>query len=317
MQILQFLCQELSVTEQEIKLFVASAPKKYKVYTIPKRSSGIRVIAQPAKRLKDYQRCLIKLLKTKLPIHDAAFAYKNNIGIKENAEQHMKSSYLLKMDFQNFFYSISPKLFFDALKKHKIEFAAEDNYLLEKILFFNPSKKSGGKLVLSIGAPSSPFISNFIMYSFDESISKTCLGLNVVYTRYADDLTFSSNTKNILFTIPVLVKKALRDHFDGAITVNEVKTIFSSKAHNRHITGITITNENKLSIGRQKKRYISGLIHRFSIQQLYQEDVKHLQGLLAFCLNVEPDFFERMKQKYSVEVINAIQIEARKIDEEE
>lgn len=317
MQILQFLCQELSITEQEIKSFVASAPKKYKVYTIPKKSSGTRVIAQPAKRLKDYQRCLIKFLKTKLPIHDAAFAYKNNIGIKENAEQHKNSNYLLKMDFQNFFYSISPKLFFDALKKHDVEFTAEDRYLLEKILFFNPSKKSGGKLVLSIGAPSSPFISNFIMYSFDESISKTCLSLNVTYTRYADDITFSSNIKNLLFSIPVLVKKALRNHFDGAITVNEVKTIFSSKAHNRHITGITITNENKLSIGRQKKRYISSLIHRFSVRELDQENIKYLQGLLAFCLNVEPDFFERMKKKYSAEIINAVQIQARRINEKE
>ncbi len=315
MQILQFLCNELAVTKQEISDFVASAPKKYKVYTIPKKSSGTRTIAQPSKRLKDYQRSLVKLLETKLPVHDAAFAYKKNIGIKENAESHKESNYLLKMDFQNFFYSITPKLFFDVLITHNIEFTTLDKYLLEKILFFNRSKKTNGKLVLSIGAPSSPLISNFIMYFFDETISATCLSLNVVYTRYADDLTFSSNTKNTLFTLPALVKKALRNHFDGAITVNELKTVFSSKAHNRHITGITITNENKLSIGRQRKRYISSLIHRFSIQQLDQEYIKHLQGLIAFCLNVEPDFVERMKNKYSIETMSAIQLEARKIYE--
>lgn len=317
MQILQFLCQELSITKQEINTFVASAPKKYKVYTIPKKSSGTRVIAQPAKRLKDYQRSLIKFIETILPIHDAALAYRKNMGIKENAEIHKKSNYLLKMDFQNFFYSISPKLFFDALKNHNIEFSPEDKYLLEKVLFFNPSKKNNGKLVLSIGAPSSPLISNFIMYFFDASLSKSCLSLNVAYTRYADDLTFSSQNKNVLFTIPGIVKKALRDYFDGTITVNEIKTVFSSKAHNRHITGITITNDDKLSIGRQRKRYISSLIHRFSINQLNNDDIKHLQGLIAFCLNVEPDFVERMKKKYSPEIIYAIQLEARKTHEEE
>jgi RNA-directed DNA polymerase len=317
MQILQFLCQELSVTKQEIFVFVASAPKKYKVYTIPKKSSGTRVIAQPAKRLKDYQRSLLKFLETKLPIHEAAFAYKKNMGIKENAERHKMSSYLLKMDFQNFFYSISPKLFFDALNRHNIEFSSEDKFLLENILFFNPSKKTGGKLVLSIGAPSSPFISNFMMYFFDESIRKACLDLNVTYTRYADDLTFSSNTKNVLFKVPEIVKKLLRDCFGGSITVNEVKTVFSSKAHNRHITGITVTNDNKLSIGRQRKRYISSLIYQFSINQLDQEYIKHLQGLIAFCLNIEPDFVERMKKKYSTEIIAAIQIEVRKTNEKE
>jgi retron-type reverse transcriptase len=236
MQILQFLCQELSVTKQEIFVFVASAPKKYKVYTIPKKSSGTRVIAQPAKRLKDYQRSLLKFLETKLPIHEAAFAYKKNMGIKENAERHKMSSYLLKMDFQNFFYSISPKLFFDALNRHNIEFSSEDKFLLENILFFNPSKKTGGKLVLSIGAPSSPFISNFMMYFFDESIRKACLDLNVTYTRYADDLTFSSNTKNVLFKVPEIVKKLLRDCFGGSITVNEVKTVFSRLVGKENVT---------------------------------------------------------------------------------
>jgi RNA-directed DNA polymerase len=208
-------------------------------------------------------------------------------------------------------------LFFDALNRHNIEFSSEDKFLLENILFFNPSKKTGGKLVLSIGAPSSPFISNFMMYFFDESIRKACLDLNVTYTRYADDLTFSSNTKNVLFKVPEIVKKLLRDCFGGSITVNEVKTVFSSKAHNRHITGITVTNDNKLSIGRQRKRYISSLIYQFSINQLDQEYIKHLQGLIAFCLNIEPDFVERMKKKYSTEIIAAIQIEVRKTNEKE
>jgi RNA-directed DNA polymerase len=155
------------------------------------------------------------------------------------------------------------------------------------------------------------------MYFFDESIRKACLDLNVTYTRYADDLTFSSNTKNVLFKVPEIVKKLLRDCFGGSITVNEVKTVFSSKAHNRHITGITVTNDNKLSIGRQRKRYISSLIYQFSINQLDQEYIKHLQGLIAFCLNIEPDFVERMKKKYSTEIIAAIQIEVRKTNEKE
>ena len=60
-------------TKEKISDFVASAPKKYKVYTIPKKSSGTRTIAQPSKRMKDYQRSLVKLLETKLPVHDAAF----------------------------------------------------------------------------------------------------------------------------------------------------------------------------------------------------------------------------------------------------
>ncbi|NJA05518.1 RNA-directed DNA polymerase [Methylococcaceae bacterium WWC4] len=306
MQIYDFLCKEISVSKQEIYDFVSSAPKMYKVYTIPKRTSGKRVIAQPAKRLKDYQRALVKLLEKVLPVHDAAFAYKKQVGIKENAMKHQKSSYLLKMDFQNFFYSITPTLFFSILYKLNIDLSSEDRYLLTQILFFNPSKKTGGKLVLSIGAPSSPFISNSIMYFFDMSIYEYCINNNINYTRYADDLTFSCQKKDILFAVPTHVKQLLVEYFDGRITINESKTVFSSKSHNRHVTGVTLTNDNRLSIGRQKKRYISSLIHQFSLNQLADEDISYLQGLLAFACHIEPNFKQRMIDKYSAEIIAKI-----------
>ncbi len=306
MQLYQFLSTELSTSKQEIDKFILSAPKMYKIYTIPKRTSGKRTIAHPAKKLKEYQRTLISLLEQSLPVHDVAFAYKKNTGIKQNAAQHQQSKYLLKMDFQDFFHSIKPKLFLSILEKLKVDLTQEDRYLLSQILFWNPSKRSGGKLILSIGAPSSPFISNVIMFFFDQALYTECHRQNITYTRYADDISFSTNTKNTLFEIPHLVKKLLVNHFNGAITVNESKTVFSSKAHNRHITGITLTNENKLSIGRQKKRYISSLIHQFNLGQLPTEDRQYLQGLLAFACHIEPDFKQRMIKKYSFETINQI-----------
>jgi len=306
MQLYQFLCTELSTSKQEISDFVFSAPKKYKIYTIPKRTSGKRVIAHPAKKLKEYQRALIGRLEPLLPVHDAAFAYKKNIGIKQNAMQHQKSRYLLKMDFQNFFHSITPELFFSIVEKHAIDLIEEDKYLLEQILFFCPSKRTGGKLILSIGAPSSPLISNVILFFFDQALYEACKNKGIIYTRYADDLTFSTNLKNQLFELPHVVKHLLIEHFSGQITVNESKTVFSSMSHNRHVTGVTITNEGELSIGRERKRYISSLIHQFSLNQLPDEDRRYLQGLFAFACDIEPVFKQRMIKKYSLETINKI-----------
>jgi len=311
MQLYQFLCMELSASKQEISDFVLSAPKKYKIYTIPKRTSGTRVIAHPAKKLKEYQRALITQLKPLLPVHDAAFAYKKNTGIKQNARQHQKSRYLLKMDFQNFFHSITPELLFTIVKKHNIELTKDDKYLLEQILFFCPSKRTGGKLILSIGAPSSPLISNAILFFFDQVLQEVCKKQGITYTRYADDITFSTNIRNQLFEVPHMVKQILAEHFLGKITINESKTVFSSKAHNRHVTGVTITNEGNLSIGRERKRYISSLIHKFSLNQLPNEDFPYLQGLLAFSYDIEPMFKQRMIKKYSLDTINKIIIGIR------
>jgi len=306
MQLYQFLCKELSASKQEINDFVRSAPKKYKVYSIPKRTSGKRVIAHPAKKLKEYQRAVIKYLNPLLPIHHVAFAYRKDISIKQNAEQHQKSKYLLKMDFQNFFHSITPSIFSSTIKELNLGLTENEEHLLTKILFWSPSKGAQDTLILSIGAPSSPLISNVIMFFFDQALYEACIKQKITYTRYADDITFSTNSKNSLFDMPTLVKKLLFEHFSGAMTINESKTIFSSMSHNRHVTGVTLTNKGGISIGRQRKRYISSLIHKFSLNQIPKEDIKYLQGLFAFACNIEPIFKQRMIKKYSSEIINQI-----------
>jgi len=109
-----------------------------------------------------------------------------------------------------------------------------------------------------------------------------------------------------LFHIPNEVKQLLVEHFSGLITINESKTVFSSMSHNRHVTGVTITNEGELSIGRERKRYVSSLIHQFSLNQLPDEDRRYLQGLFAFACDIEPIFKQRMIKKYSLEIINKI-----------
>ncbi len=136
-------------------------------------------------------------------------------------------------------------------------------FILERLLFWNKNKSFNEKLSLSVGAPSSPLISNFIMYIFDEKIEKYCKGNGISYTRYADDLTFSSNKKNVLFNVPLIVKKILKDEYENLILVNDLKTRFSSMAHNRHVTGVTINNDGDLSIGRDRKRLISAMINNY------------------------------------------------------
>lgn len=306
MNLQKYLSSELNVPESEVVRFSTFAPKKYKVYTIPKRTSGHRVIAHPSKKLKGYQRILTKYLEGKLRISDFAFAYRKGLSIKENAEKHRHSKYLLKMDFENFFNSITPNLFFKFLGFIEHDFDEHDFFILKRLLFWSPSKKISGKLVLSVGAPSSPFISNFIMYFFDEELGRRCAEKGIRYTRYADDLTFSTSNKDVLFEVPQEVRLLARELFDGQLTIKESKTVFSSKAHNRHVTGITITNEGELSLGRERKRYISALVHKYGAGALPAEDLDHLKGLLAFSRDVEPDFFRKIEVKYSKKVLRRL-----------
>jgi RNA-directed DNA polymerase len=304
MNIIRLLSQNLKKSESEVEEFLSEAPNKYKVYTIPKRTHGHRIIAQPSKDLKEYQRFFIKQLESELPLHHSAMAYRKGISIKDNANIHKNQQYLLKMDLENFFNSINPALFWRTWEAIKVDVPNDkEKRIYELLLFWCPSKKNNGKLILSIGAPSSPIISNFCMRPFDELITTHCDSLDIFYSRYADDLTFSTNKKDILLNIPKVVQKNLFNCFGSRLTINHGKTAFSSKAHNRHVTGITITNEGKLSLGRKRKRYIKHLVNEFKYNKLDQSSIESLRGLLTFANHIEPKFLISLKAKYSDELI--------------
>ena len=125
-------------------------------------------------------------------------------------------------------------------------------YVLRKILFkFN--RESHG-LELSIGAPSSPLISNVMLYEFDRLVHDFCIGADISYTRYADDISFSTNTPEILRDCKSHVEKVLRDLRYPTLTLNQQKTIETSKKRGRRITGLTITGDGQVSVGRERKR---------------------------------------------------------------
>ncbi|MBJ6598569.1 retron St85 family RNA-directed DNA polymerase [Enterobacter asburiae] len=289
--------RKMGRNELEIREFLLNAPDKYKVFAIPKRKQGYRIIAQPSRELKNYQRQLEEFII--FPKHECAMAYRKGISIKNNALSHVNNSYLLKLDLENFFNSITPELFWNVWSRTWDLPSKEDQSFLEKLIFW----RFQGALILSVGAPSSPLISNFCMYYFDKDLEAICTEMKVVYTRYADDLTFSSNVKNILFEVPELIQVILNDHFKGLLRLNSSKTIFSSKAHNRHVTGITLNNDGKVSLGRDRKRYIKHKVHLYTLGILDTAELNHLKGMIAFARFIEPTFFKSLETKYTSNVI--------------
>ena len=189
----------------------------------------------------------------------------------------------------------------------QIKLTKTDKEILQQLLFWKPSKKDDSKkLILSVGAPSSPLISNFIMYKFDQATHAICAAKDVQYTRYADDIFFSTRRKNVLFEIPTLIVSLLKQLFGHNIAINEAKTAFSSKRHNRHVTGVTLTNDDQLSLGRKRKRVISSLVHKFTLNILDEEDIAHLKGLLSFARSIEPNFITRLEKKYTTNTLKTI-----------
>ncbi|ENY9092672.1 retron St85 family RNA-directed DNA polymerase [Raoultella terrigena] len=304
MSVIHDLGKCLNQSDLVVRAFLENAPSKYKVYRIPKRTTGFRIIAQPAKELKHYQRAFTKTYR--FPVHECAMAYQDGKSIRDNALAHAHNPYLLKTDLEDFFNSITPAIFWRCIESSPTDtpkFQDGDRRYVERLLFWQPAKRSK-RLMLSVGAPSSPIISNFCLLELDRYLSEECERLGVTYTRYADDLTFSTPLPGVLSAIPALIESLLKRLFNNKLRLNRNKTVFSSRANNRHVTGVTLNNEGELSLGRERKRFIKHLIHQYD--KLDEADKAYLVGLLAFASHIEPEFIIRMNAKYSTEVIDRI-----------
>lgn len=299
------LQESLGISDYQLNRLIQRAPHSYKVYTIPKRSGGQRTIAQPAKETKFIQRWLIQNIFSKLPVHECASAYKDGASIKKNANAHKNHSYVTKLDFKDFFPSITSDDLVKHISKHLGEsYGTQDIQDIARISCLR--LKGRNDLCLSIGAPSSPVLSNTIMYSFDSEVAAWCVKTGITYTRYADDLTFSTSTKGISSDIEPFISGVAQKLTYPSLSLNNNKTTHLSKKHQRRITGIIINNEGNLSLGRNRKREISALIHKLSLGILPEPEIFRLQGLLGFAKDVEPLFVARMRGKYTSRLIDEV-----------
>jgi len=177
-------------------LYKQAEASKYKVFEIPKRNGGKRTIKAPIDALKLLQSRLSKLLqncvdeinKEKNRKDRIAHGFKRKRSIITNARQHRHRHYLLNLDIEDFFPSIN----FGRVRGF---FMKDRNFQLEK---------SGATVIAQIachanslpqGSPCSPVISNLIAHPMDVALVALASAVGCTYSRYADDLSFSTNKK--------------------------------------------------------------------------------------------------------------------------
>lgn len=291
------LIQKAGISSRRLFYIQENASKLYKVYTIPKRNGSERVICQPTPELKSIQRWLSRAVFGRLPVSDCATAYKKSASIKKNAELHRATSFTVHLDFENFFESFS--------RVNVIEFLREGTRLSDDdIRFCSDIVTRHGRL--TIGAPSSPSVSNALMHSFDAEIKSWCLEKDLIYSRYADDINISAFEPNSLSQVHGFILEKSAEFKYADLRLNEEKTSFLSRKYRRAITGVTLTPDKKLSIGRGRKREIKALVHKYGSGVLDVEASWRLAGLVSFAYDVEPTFVESLKLKYGKELISQL-----------
>lgn len=305
--IIDGLTRLLRATRREVEQLIFSAPHKYKHYTIPKKSGGVRDIYHPASELKTVQRWLSENVLSGLPIHDAVCSYRRGMNIRDHAERHLSSNYFLRMDFRNFFPSISDAVLIGYFEGQVVSRNLDCDVGALHVLLRLVCRQEKASLNrgLSIGAPTSPLLSNAVLFDFDERMADLGAKSHCVYTRYADDMFFSCKERDRLGEVELLVKGVVAEILPF-LEINEEKTVHSSRKNFVGITGLVVTPERRLSIGRELKRQIKTETFLWTLNKLEIDKLIKLRGMIAYVRDVDPDFYLVLERKFGVDLIKRL-----------
>lgn len=299
--IIEQAARRLALPTNYLLKLATTASHRYKTYAIPKKTGGERIINHPARELKLVQSWLLHNVLATLPIHPAATAYRTGSNIQRNALPHADKNYLLRVDFQDFFPSLKRDDVTGILNANRHRFA---NIVSDVDIFFITMIVCRGNS-LTIGAPTSPHLSNAIMFEFDEIWSRNTQAVGVTYTRYADDLYFSTNSPHVLEGVLKHLRASLAETRSPILHINDRKTAFSSRKRRKLVTGLVLTPTRTISIGRKKKRILKSLVWQLTRGELTSAQAASLQGWVSYVNSVEPRFVDSLQRKYKLDLTSA------------
>jgi RNA-directed DNA polymerase len=182
------------------QLYKTPEDKKYTVFEIPKKSRGTRTVTSPNRALKFIQRRLATILQNVYTTKPVVYGFVEGKNIVDNARRHKKKTWVLNIDIENFFPSINFGRVRGMFMWKPYNLPEPVATVLAQICCFNNQ--------LPQGAPTSPIISNMICAKMDSELQDLAWSTRCFYTRYADDITFSTT----LPEFPVQIAKVYSSH---------------------------------------------------------------------------------------------------------
>lgn len=250
-------------------LYIVPPSKQYITFSVPKKSGDHREILAPSTTIKILQQKLNYILqglyrriyhKRKFFVH--GFIYGRNICT--NAQAHTRKEYVFNIDLLDFFPSINFGRVYGMFLKKPYNLPGNVAAVLSRICIFKDSTRDQ----LPQGAPTSPIVSNLICARMDDELYRLAREHNCRYTRYADDITFSTNrpnfpkeiaTINPLFAkgrIEVTVGKELSDIINNknGFSINARKVRIQHRDYRQTVTGLKVNEFPNVS-----RKYINQL----------------------------------------------------------
>lgn len=239
----------------------------YRHFSIRKKSGGERRICAPMPRLKQAQYWVLENILNKLPLHNASHGFVKGRSIVSNALPHIGQAIVINMDLQDFFPTLTYKRVKGLIRS--LGYSEQVSTIVGLMLTEPQCDEvelhdqryfiARGERLLPQGSPASPAVSNLTCRRLDHRLIGMAKKLGFVYTRYADDMTFSAPDQSAAKELNKLLWRARSIVKDEGFIIHPKKTRIMRQGAKQEVTGLVVNT--KPSIDRAKVRRFRAAVH--------------------------------------------------------
>lgn len=277
---------------------------RYRHFTIPKKSGGMRLIYAPCGNLKWMQMCLNEIFKAIYTPSPYAMGFVEGRCIVDNARIHTNQNYVFNIDLADFFPSIDQARVWKRLQLSPFNFNKEVANVIAglcsiKSLRCTSEEAFSECYYLPQGAPTSPLLTNAICDKLDRRLAGLAKRFNLHYSRYADDITFSS-MHNVYQEGSEFLNELKRIINDQHFQINPKKTRLNHRSHRQEITGLTVSE--KVNVTRKYVKDVRAILHiweRYGVNAALSAFYPRYKAEKGYLLKGEPNIENVISGKLS------------------
>lgn len=269
-----------------------------------------RAVYKPSDKLKKYHRFLNTFIFDYADMaEDVVHSYRKGKSPYTALAPHSASKFFLKTDIINFFYSFSLRHLESLIDKGVSESPISDiadyrNVLLRLI-------SMDGKLPVGFGT--SPSITNSLLWDFDLELREKGRELNVVYTRYSDDIILSSKSRENLIVVSEFIPEYLHKNLGVEFEMNPKKTKLTQIGNRVKILGMVVLPSGKITVDSDAKKELEVLLHFYIenkesynsyLSSKFDGSAIKASGRLNYTNTIDPSFVDKLRAKYGSFVVD-------------
>lgn len=288
---------ETELTKGELNRLKCSPyrERQYHTFQIPKKSGGFRNITAPTGKLKRIQSFIADVLSDIVHFDSSVNGFVKGRSVVSNARMHLGKNYILNIDLKDFFPSITAEMVQRALAVNG--FKSVSQTITALCTWTEDVDDDLPEQVLPQGAPTSPILSNLVCRLLDYRLQMLADRYGQTYSRYADDITFSSDhsvySKNSGFWTE------LRGIVSSCgFAINEEKTRLLRQGCRKEVTGITVGD--KLNVSRKWLKNLRAAIFQMEMFGCSEQERSRIRGKLSYLKMVRGDdeLYTRLFYRY-------------------